>query len=93
MSDQQAKAADFLRKAAEALDSQSQADNITNSLPVPVPPVRAAPTSISATVRNLFAPYKLFDTHGCTKRKAKSTPVSYWTHRFCCLANSNQVIC
>ena len=82
MSGQHAKAAEFLRKAAEALESSEPRASCTatqDSNPNP---------SISTTVMNLFAPYR-GRAQVSKRRQTKLTPVSYWTHRFCLLASSN----
>lgn len=83
----QLKAAEFLRKAANALDSSRCDSDIE-------PPTRP-PESLSQAVRNIFTPYSVRQASSGrsgsrSRTRTSAGPVSYWSHRFCLLSCSTQ---
>ncbi|XP_053406476.1 uncharacterized protein LOC123545143 [Mercenaria mercenaria] len=83
----QIRAAEFLRKAAEALDAEISATTTTTSCSTVT-----APSTIGSAIRSIFTPYNRSNYRPANPRnRTRREPISYWSHRFCLLASSKQI--
>lgn len=92
MSNQQ-RACELLRQAAQILEQESVSVNRTTAslctdVSTPTTPTTAHSAALRLATRNLFTPY------GSARGRTRMPPqprVTFWSHRFCALARSDQV--
>ena len=90
MSNNQLQAAELLRQAAEALMRTGASSQATTTCTVTMPS-----TNVTSAVRGIFAPYSRRGVVRGTPFPAHAAcrPVSpsFWTHKFCLMAETDKV--